>query len=37
MKRITEKNDYIKEKLKYFENPIILELGVNRGGSTKFF
>ena len=37
MKRITEKNDYIKEKLKFFENPIILELGVNRGGSTKFF
>lgn len=37
MNRITEKNDYIKEKLKFFENPIILELGVNRGGSTKIF
>ena len=37
MNRITEKNDYIKEKLKFFKNPIILELGVNRGGSTKIF
>ena len=37
MNRITEKNDHIKDKLKYFENPIILELGVNRGGSTKIF
>ena len=37
MNRITYKNDHIKDKLKYFENPIILELGVNRGGSTKIF
>ncbi len=37
MTQITEKNDYIKDKLYNFKNPIILEFGVNRGGSTKFF
>tara|TARA_B100001093_G_C26501651_1_gene873571 strand:- start:148 stop:798 length:651 start_codon:yes stop_codon:yes gene_type:complete len=37
MNRLIEKNDLIKDKLKYFNNPIILELGVNRGGSTKIF
>ena len=37
MTRITRKNDYIKDKLYDFKNPIILEFGVNKGGSTKFF
>ena len=37
MTRITRKNDYIKDKLYDFKNPIILEFGVNKGGSTKLF
>ena len=32
-----QKLDLIKDNLKQINNPIIFELGVNRGGSTKFF
>ena len=32
-----DKNKIIKEKLDTISNPTIFELGVNRGGSTKFF
>ena len=32
-----QKLDLIKNNLNDIKNPIILELGVNRGGSTKFF
>ncbi len=32
-----KKLDYIYEKLSEFRNPLILEFGVNKGGSTKMF